>query len=88
MVWSSPVLFLEILIHIYVSPAILQHRDITLSTRYGQYQEWLTTVHFQKYLVDSISKLYQAFAFTEIVTIIIIIIIVIIIIQQDRLLLS
>ena len=45
-------------------------------------------MHFQKYLVDSISKLYQAFALTEIVTIIIIIIIVIIIIQQDRLLLS
>ena len=47
-------------------------------------------MHFQKYLVDSISKLYQAFAFTERVTIIIIIIIiiVIIIIQQDRLLLS
>ena len=36
-------------------------------------------VCFQKYLVDSTSKLYQAFAFTEIV-----IIIVIIIIHQDR----
>ena len=31
-------------------------------------------VRFQKYLVDSTSKLYQAFAFTEIVIIIIIII--------------
>ena len=30
-------------------------------------------VRFQKYLVDSTSKLYQAFAFTEIVIIIIII---------------
>ena len=46
-------------------------------------------MQFQKYLVDWISKLYQAFAFPEIVTIIIIIIIiVIIIIQQDGLLLS
>ena len=44
-------------------------------------------VRFQKYLVDSTSKLYQAFAFTEIVTIIITIIIIIII-HQDRLLLS
>ena len=33
--------------------AILQLRDITLSPRYGQYQGWPTTVHFQKYVVNS-----------------------------------
>ena len=47
MVCSSPVLFLEILSH--VSAGIPQLRDIT---RYGKYQGWLTTVRFQKYLVD------------------------------------
>ena len=44
---SSPVLLLGILSH--VSAEIPQLRDITLSARYGQYQEWLTTVRFQKY---------------------------------------
>ena len=53
MVWSSPFLFLEILSH--VSAEIVQLREITLSARYGQYQGWLTTVRFQKYLVDSTS---------------------------------
>ena len=47
MVCSSPVLFLGILSH--VSAGIPQLRDIT---RYGKYQGWLTTVRFQKYLVD------------------------------------
>ena len=50
MVWSSPVIFQGILSH--VSAVIPQFRDITLSARYGQYQGWLTTVRFQKYLVD------------------------------------
>ena len=39
----------------HVWAAIPQLIDITLSARYGRYQGWLGTVHFQKYLVDSTS---------------------------------
>ena len=54
-VWSSLVLcyFLGNLSH--VSATFLQLRDTTLSARYEQYQGWLTTVHFQKWQVDSTS---------------------------------
>ena len=38
----------------HFSAEIPQLIDITLSARYGQY---LTTVHFQKYLVDSTSHI-------------------------------
>ena len=39
----------------HFSAAIPQLIDITLSARYGRYQGWLGTVHFQKYLVGSTS---------------------------------